>query len=304
MIFPKIKIDFKKISQVYHKILVFLHLSPLSLAEKCRIAFGAAVLLILSLALVILYIWMGKLTTKSYLDYEHAHIERLLRQHFQVQAKTGSLPSLDASGAVLDPNNPDIRWFRIKNTKEISLPGLTETQKQLTNSLLTDEHNSEKLTMEKKGKVTYSNYIRVIRANDNCISCHNPQGAAGSFSRGEVVGVAVIQRPVGSEYGKTIFLNRFWTIIAGLISTIGAIIAFYVITQRVILNPIRQLRAVADNITEGNLDIRTSSKPATNIKDCRLPSTTCSTGCKAARKNCVRQTSSSMKKSVSFQSET
>ncbi|HEW78846.1 MAG TPA: HAMP domain-containing protein, partial [Phycisphaerales bacterium] len=40
----------------------------------------------------------------------------------------------------------------------------------------------------------------------------------------------------------------------------GAIIAFYIITQRVILRPIRQLRAIANNVAEGNLDIRSSIK--------------------------------------------
>ena len=55
-------------------------------------------------------------------------------------------------------------------------------------------------------------------------------------------------------------LNSFWIIIAGLISATGAFIAFYVITQRVILSPIRQLRAMADNVAEGNLEIRSAIK--------------------------------------------
>jgi signal transduction histidine kinase len=37
-------------------------------------------------------------------------------------------------------------------------------------------------------------------------------------------------------------------------------VAFYIITQRVILRPIRQLRALATNVAEGNLDIRSSIK--------------------------------------------
>ncbi|GAF78933.1 unnamed protein product, partial [marine sediment metagenome] len=40
----------------------------------------------------------------------------------------------------------------------------------------------------------------------------------------------------------------------------GAIVAFYWITQRVILRPIRQLRAIANNVAEGNLDIRSAIK--------------------------------------------
>jgi signal transduction histidine kinase len=59
---------------------------------------------------------------------------------------------------------------------------------------------------------------------------------------------------------KTTLLNRVWIIVAGLIAGTGAIVVFYWITQRVILRPIRQLRALANNVTEGNLDIRSSIK--------------------------------------------
>ena len=47
-------------------------------------------------------------------------------------------------------------------------------------------------------------------------------------------------------------------LVAGLIGGTGAIVAFYTITQRLILRPIRQLRALANNVAEGNLEIRSS----------------------------------------------
>ena len=49
----------------WKKILKFLRLSPLSLAEKCRLEFGAAIVFILALALLIPYLWMSKLTEKT-----------------------------------------------------------------------------------------------------------------------------------------------------------------------------------------------------------------------------------------------
>jgi signal transduction histidine kinase len=55
-------------------------------------------------------------------------------------------------------------------------------------------------------------------------------------------------------------MNRVWIIAAFLIAATGAIIAFYIITQRVILRPVRQLRAVTNNIAEGNLDVRSAIK--------------------------------------------
>jgi signal transduction histidine kinase len=70
--------------------------------------------------------------------------------------------------------------------------------------------------------------------------------------------VIIQSRNVGSDIDKTVFMNRVWVVVAGLIGGIGAIVAFYMITQRVILRPIRQLRALANNVAEGNLDIRSS----------------------------------------------
>jgi signal transduction histidine kinase len=74
-----------------------------------------------------------------------------------------------------------------------------------------------------------------------------------------LIGAVVIQRPAG-EIGKTTLLNRVWIIVAGLIAGAGAIVTFYMITQRVILRPIRQLRALANNVADGNLDIRSAIK--------------------------------------------
>ena len=46
------------IGKIVQRVLRLLHLTPLSLAEKCRFMFGAAVLFSLAIALLIPYIWM------------------------------------------------------------------------------------------------------------------------------------------------------------------------------------------------------------------------------------------------------
>jgi len=70
--------------------------------------------------------------------------------------------------------------------------------------------------------------------------------------------VIIQSRDPASEISKTVFMNRIWIIVAGLIGGVGAIVVFYMITQRLILRPIRQLRALANNVAEGNLEIRSS----------------------------------------------
>jgi two-component system sensor histidine kinase BarA len=250
----------KFILKIYHKILAIFHLSPLSLAEKCGVAFVAAVMLVLILALLLPYIWMGQLTKEAALNAGRAKTEMLLVRHFQEkEASKTSLPALNNRGMVLDVNNPDMRWIRFTKENENQLAILTEDQKEMIKSLKAEEERSDNVLLVKDKGVLNSNYIKVFRATESCISCHNPQGSAKPFGLNEPIGAVIIQRPA-AEISRTVWLNRVWVIVAGLIAGTGAIVAFYIITQRVILRPIRQLRAIANNVSEGNLDIRSAIK--------------------------------------------
>jgi two-component system sensor histidine kinase BarA len=247
-----------KLKSILWKFLEFLRMAPLSLAEKCRVTFGAAVVLVLMLALLLPYVWMGQLTKKAALDAGRAKTETLLRSHFQLKTPDETdLPALDNRGAVLDVNNPEMRWVRFTKEDGKQLTALTEEQKEMIESLKAEEEREDNVLLAKYDGVLHSSYIKVFRATEGCISCHNPQGSAGPFSQNELIGAVVIQRPA-AEISRTVLLNRVWIIVAGLIAGTGAIVAFYMITQRVILRPIRQLRAIANNVAEGNLDIRSA----------------------------------------------
>jgi len=248
----------KYIRQIYHKILAILHLSPFSLAAKCRAAFGAAVVLVLILALLLPYIWMGQLTKNAALAAGRAKTEMLLARHFrEKQPLETAPPPLDSRGMAADVNNHEMRWIRFTKEGESQLASLTDEQKGMIESLKAEEERSDNILLAKYDGILHSSYIKLFRATESCISCHNPQGSARPFNQNELIGAVIIQRPA-AEISRTVLLNRVWIIIAGLIAGTGAVVAFYVITQRVILRPIRQLRAIANNVSEGNLDIRSS----------------------------------------------
>ncbi|MHC4265370.1 MAG: sensor histidine kinase [Planctomycetota bacterium] len=251
----------RKIHNIYHKVLVVLHLSPLSLAEKCRITFGAAILFILLLALAIPYVWMGKLTTQALLDVGQAKAQMFQNRHFQMTSPSeNSLVALNAAGSVvMDVNNPQIRWIRFAAEGQQQMQELTGEQKEIVESLRNNEEMTDQISLTKNLGLLESNYVKIIRANDMCISCHNPQGVAKAFGSNEPIGAVIVQGSA-SQISKSVLLNRLWIIFAGLLAGLGAFIAFYVITQKVILSPIRQLRALANNVAEGNLDIRSSIK--------------------------------------------
>jgi two-component system sensor histidine kinase BarA len=248
------------IGKTIQRVLRFLHLTPLSLADKCRIMFGAAVLFSLAIALLIPYIWMGQLKSKVLLDTNRARAESVLfRSHFR-RASAGEirLPELDDQGAAREPNEPGVLWVPFqKNQGRIDPARLSEAQqKLLTEAMKSSTLYHEAFALSPDGR---SHYVRLFRAMEGCIDCHSSQGAAAPFSLDELVGAAFVEtRGVGGEHRKMVFMNRIWILMAGLIGATGAMVAFYWIMQRVILRPIRQLRALANNVAEGNLDVRSA----------------------------------------------
>jgi len=256
---------FVTLNRIWLRALRLVGLWPLSLARKCRITFGIAVSLTLVLALLPPYIWMGQLMTKDYIDTERGKAEAVVfRNHFQLKS-TGETPlaPLDAGGALMDVNNPEIRWVRLhpESAAAAALEALSADQRRIVEDLRREESRDEHFTMEEAGDVHKSVYARIFRAGDNCLSCHSPQGLAAPLTRDQAIGAIIIQRRI-VDLDRTIFLNRLWIVFAGLIAGTGAVVAFYWITQRVILRPIRQLRAMANNVAEGNLDTRSSIRTA------------------------------------------
>ncbi|MBW7991579.1 MAG: HAMP domain-containing protein [Planctomycetes bacterium] len=257
------------IKHIWQKLLKLLRLSPVSLAKKCRITFGAAVIFILTIALLLPYIWMGQLIKKDLLDTGRARSQTLLDRHFQLKNTGQTTLPLNSLGLLADVNDPDIRWIRFTpapaqpdsdENKTASIE-LTEKISQTIEALKKNPTQNDKILLNRETGMLRANYVRIFRATDNCITCHNPQGSASAFVLNEHIGTVIISlRGIGSEISKTILMNKIWVIVAGLIGGIGAIVVFYWITQRVILRPIRQLRAIANNVTEGNLDIRSSIK--------------------------------------------
>lgn len=236
-----------------------LRLKPLSLAEKCRLQFGAAVLFSLVVALLVPYLWMNKLIEKSALDSGRAVCQTVYDQHFRIPSQTqDALPRLDENGIPQTSGITTARWFRFGTDQAMPV----ELEHGLQKRLERLQKDAAAVDMAwigiRNGQARYQ-YLRLVRADEKCISCHNPQGTATAYNKNESVGVLAVQTSA-REWSRTILLNRLWVIIAGLLAATGAMVAFYAITQRVILSPIRQLRALVNNVAEGNYETRSAIK--------------------------------------------
>jgi signal transduction histidine kinase len=249
------------VRHIWQRLLKFLRFWPLPLAKKVQVTFGAAVLLVLMLALSIPYIWMGQLIKKDLLDTGRSRSKVILDQHFQSKEPGGTLLPLDGTGQVRDPNDAEISWIPFTENYESKLSQLDKELSDMIETLVGDPDRYEDILLERNEGLLESHYVRIFRATGRCVSCHNPQGsgAGGAFALNKPIGAVIIQyRDLASEIDKTVFMNRIWIIVAGLIGGAGAIVVFYMLTQRLILRPIRQLRALANNVAEGNLEIRSS----------------------------------------------
>jgi signal transduction histidine kinase len=246
------------LKRIWVKVIRFLRFWPLSLARKVQLTFGAAVILVLVLALAVLYTWMGQLTKKDLFDTGRSRSKVLLDRHFQLKSP-GQTLALDDTGQARDANDAELRWIRFAQDEQASLSQLSEKVRKAIETLRAEQDRDEDILLTKNEGRLESHYVRIFKATDRCISCHNAQGTASPLGLNEPVGAVLVHSPdLASEVSKTVFMNRFWIVVAGLIGGTGAIVAFYIITQSLILRPIRQLRALANNVAEGNLETRSS----------------------------------------------
>ena len=231
-----------------------------SLAEKCRLQFGGAVLFSLVLALLIPYFWMNKLTEKTALDSGRAIGQVFYENHFKVGTSDNeNRPPLSESGNVLNDPNHLVRWVRLSENIEQIPSDLSDAERDNL-ELVRNNNTVDDIAWAERGQAGVQNhYLRLVRAEENCLHCHTEEGLPPAFYKNQEVGVVVAATPAAT-LAWTLFMNRLWVVVAGLLAATGAMISFYTIIQRVILRPIRQLRALVNNVAEGNYDIRSSIK--------------------------------------------
>ena len=119
-----------------NKLLGLVRLKPLTLGEKCRLQFGAAILVVLTIALLIPYFWIGKLTEKISLDSGRGVANTIFERHFQVELPPEKelLPLLE-SGDKRQAENRAVKWIRLDTEKKLEGKTLSAYQKEIIKQL-------------------------------------------------------------------------------------------------------------------------------------------------------------------------
>lgn len=216
----------------------------ISLANKCQILFGAAVILILVAALAVVWMRMQNLVEQAPLS--HA---KVIAQAWQAgYIKTGNIPSLTHKNENLSVKIISRSQFskQDKDNPFFSL-ALAHLQKQ-KNAGENDGYWFSK-TMNHAGNTIYL-YAKAIGKPDLSQSSNSNKPAKTPINK------ILLIRLHDPQALSAAMVNRIYIVAAGLSAGLLAIGVFWFITTRIILSPVRLLRDYAQRVSEGNTNIR------------------------------------------------
>jgi signal transduction histidine kinase len=265
------------------------------LAAKCELLFGAAVILVIAAALLVPWQRMEQLTEQlnekaAAMVARHAVGEHVIRQMNRAGAG-----EVGAGDVVLTTQSTDPGRATTIDGQSYAQPRLVplsagETARNVTRfelSALARFQKDPKLRFHARldpNTDTYR-YAQPLRASQTCAQCHGgiaaPQtvlASAGAPLEPEpsdddeparaaradappttqpapLIGIVSVEIP-SQIATRQIVLNRVFLLTAGLLAGTIAIVIFYVVTTRLILQPVRVLQETAEKVSQGDLNIR------------------------------------------------
>lgn len=230
--------------------------TKISLARKCQILFGAAVLSIIAASLVIPGLQMNNLTEQRYLQLAKeaatlALLQSPLNKDWAEAQKflDNEWPRLAALGEGTFPAQAP-RLLPIDALQLVVGDGfLAETVSQLK----TDRQSSYrwKLTEDDAG----NDLIRLAMAVRTQEGEPNPGSLRG------LIEVRVTIPPVESFTSMAVLASALTS------GALLAILVFYLVTQKLLLSPVRKLRRVADRVTAGDMEVRSTIATGDELED-------------------------------------
>lgn len=97
---------------------------------------------------------------------------------------------------------------------------------------------------------------RLLYNEPRCLTCHAAEQTITLPVAADVLGLATVEFPSQVEKNQ-LLLNRLFIFIAALLAGTLAVLFFYLIISRLILQPVRVLQETAERVSEGDLNLRT-----------------------------------------------
>src|SRR5438270_8487447 len=263
----------------------------ISLAAKCQLLFGAAVALIIGAALFVPWQRMEQLTEQINERSARALCDDALADHLagvHTNVRPTTLPVLPrgASASFAPEGSASTQPFvvdgRVVTAPHLILFGSMDQGKLTAFERRALKHFDDnpvadvytKLVTSPDGAQPEYRYARVLRAELGCARCHAPATATGKLTNeilppstqpstqpivalapGKAIGMVTLDMRSQVDTNQ-LLLNRIFLLTAGLLAGTLAIAVFYLITTRLILQPVHVLQETAEKVSRGDLNIR------------------------------------------------
>ena len=242
----------------------------ISLGTKLRLVFGAAVLVIIGAALVVPWLFIGKLAEQG-LEQPAAEVTRLRLNEFLLghdkRADRATVSSFYTAGRESSARTGPtlIRLSAdMKATPPLDLLG----QDALKAFLRSPSQEVAVLKgQDDQGQAMYRGF-RAIRAEQTCMECHGPEmvDVKRQYQLGALVGMVDVGMPQAMASGELMRWTQVSFIGGGVLASLLALMLFWLITQRLILRPLRHLRDISDKVAEGDLTVRSTVRTGDELQ--------------------------------------
>ena len=261
------------------------HKLRLSLAVKCELLFGGAVALVIAAAVLVPWLRMEQLTVQLNEQTARALVQSVLDSHLTIQqargvAEPASRPSrtpiIGSSVEQIATDHPNastqpattqhaiqanrfglVHLVLLRDLAHKGTPTEQRTLRWVDNEPSADFYAK---LYRYEGDYRYR-FGRVLLLEKTCSPCHEAPTPGvlspelDSVPSG-VFAVASVDIP-SQVQANQLLLNRMFTFTAALVAASLAIVFFYLIISRLILQPVRVLQETAEKVSEGDLNIRT-----------------------------------------------
>lgn len=222
----------------------------ISLAAKCRILFGLAVLLIITAALFVPWLRMRDLVHEA-----NVQTTRFIGQSAlaAIDLGTGNWQLKQQSLELWWPNfaagrdlvGPVPRLFSLSDPFEPKPPATMDSfEREALQSLIADPSlmASAPTWSTMDGEIVYRLVFPV-------------RSTGGKYAVGTLLGVVSVEHPAVKARAN-LLVNFGLSLMAGALAGILAVLVFYLITQKLILSPVRELTRVAESVSQGDHNVR------------------------------------------------
>jgi len=226
----------------------------ISLANKCQLLFGTAVVLILVAALTVLAVRMQTLVREG----QVAAARQLAHAWLSEQTHRGTIPVPPSKGDNLDSDKRFSTTFVYKINFDLAKKNDPFLAKAIKGFQAPGKNQELFQPAKDRRGMAHDRYARAVHQSTlNQLGAREawPTLTSAVATNDALTGIVLVRLPAEVAH-RQLMLNRIFIIAAGLLAGLLAIGAFWFITTRIILSPVRVLRDIAAKVSEGDLNIR------------------------------------------------